>query len=97
MGAVVLGRWRARRAGAQQVDHDRLRLVSAADWAITVARRVARPDHLARVMVEDVQLRADDDFGMVVSREDAAAALRDGLRLRVSYDIETDAFGTPSS
>lgn len=96
----MIGRWLARRRANAAVlrgaEHDRRRLVSAADWTITTARRAARPDELARVMVADVQRRAADDFGLDVAHDLAAAVLRDRLRLRLSYDIDTDAFGTSS-
>ncbi|WP_438295898.1 hypothetical protein [Streptomyces sp. HUAS TT7] len=96
--AWVIGRWRAeRRAKAARPwvsEHHRRRLVVAAHWTITTAQRAVRPDEPVRVMVADVQRRAVDDFGMTVSRDDAAAVLRERLR---SLDVETDAFGTPSS
>jgi hypothetical protein len=89
----MAGMWRRRKPrGGSVEDHDRKRLVVAADWAITSARRVAAPDELAVVTVAAVVERARDDFGLIVKRDQAAAVLRERLELRGGgLDVATDA------
>lgn len=83
-------RRREERLRLRAAEHDRLRLVCAVDWAITVARRTAAPGDLVVVTVEAVQARAFDDFALTVTRAQAAAALREKLRLRAGFDIAID-------
>jgi hypothetical protein len=66
-------------------------LVAAADWVISAARRHAAPDELAVVTVAAVQRQAAADWQLQVDREEAAAVLRDRLRLRGDWDIAHDA------
>jgi hypothetical protein len=76
-----------------QAEHERRRLVVAADWAITTARRrwELGSDPIP-VTVADVVERAADD-GLVVTREAAAAALRERFELRTGgMGLTTDAF-----
>ncbi|MEV6796667.1 hypothetical protein AB0M87_33055 [Streptomyces sp. NPDC051320] len=59
----MMGAWgrRRREERLRAAEHDQLRLVSAADWTIMVARRTTERDELAVVTVAAVQARALDD------------------------------------
>jgi hypothetical protein len=77
----------------QAAEHERRRLVVAADWAVTRARRAAAADEWAVVLVRDVQHEAADQFGMEVTPEAAAAVLVERLELRAGWlDVRTDAY-----
>ncbi|MBY8868693.1 hypothetical protein [Streptomyces sennicomposti] len=77
----------ARRTAAE---HRRRQLVHATDWAITAAIRECwertvedwRAPRIMLVSVADVVRRAEDDFNLHVSREEAHALLMDRLASR---------------
>ena len=76
-------------AGRIELDeHARRRLVSAADWTITAARRRYVPGGaLVPIGAEDVVARALDD-GLAVDGETAAAMLRERLLVRGSFCLD---------
>lgn len=92
---VVLFGWVRRRREAAAVvrglEHERRRLVVAADWAITRARRGVPAGERVRVPVAAVVVEAHDQFGMSVTRATAAAVLRERVQLRAALDVDTDA------
>lgn len=80
-------------APAKAAEHERLRLVSAADWAITAAsrRRVPGGEPVA-VNIADVVERAAED-GLTVGRAAAAEVLRARFELRAGgLGLTTDAW-----
>jgi hypothetical protein len=79
------------KAGAE---HDRRRLVAAADWAITSAwRRRAPGEAEVWVTVQDVRTQALEQFGLEVPASSAAAMLRERFTLRgAGLGMVTDAF-----
>jgi len=82
-----------RKAAPAGAEHERLRLISAADWAITAAsrRRRAGTEDVA-VTVADVVERAAED-GLTVGRAAAAEVLRARFELRGGgIGLTTDAF-----
>jgi hypothetical protein len=69
-------------------EHTRRRLVSAADWTITAARRRYVPGgDPVPVTAADVVARALDD-GLAVDAETAAAMLAERLRLRGAFGLD---------
>ena len=69
-------------------EHTRRRLVSAADWTITAARRRYVPGgDPVPVTAADVVARALDD-GLAVDAETAAAMLRERLQLRGAFGLD---------
>lgn len=88
------GRRRAeRRAALAAQQREREGLLSAADWAITSAREwwpgYGEPEW---VTVDDVVARALEDEGLEVTREAAAAMLRERLEYRGKFGLRTDAY-----
>ncbi|MFF4828250.1 hypothetical protein ACFY20_35795 [Streptomyces sp. NPDC001312] len=77
----------ARRTAAE---HRRRQLLHATDWAISTAVRKCwdrkvddwRAPRVALISVQDVVRRAEDDFNLHVSREEARALLMDRLAFR---------------
>lgn len=79
-------------------EHERRRLVVAADWAITAASRRLRAGAAGPVpvTVADVVERAADD-GLAVTHAAAAEVLRERFELRGGgFGLSTDAFDYPS-
>lgn len=95
LGVVELFGWMRRRREAaawlRGVEHDRRRLVVAADWAITKCRRIVPAGERVFVSIAAVQHEARDQFGMAVPRETAAAVLSERVQLRAALDVDTDA------
>lgn len=90
-------RRRARRAEQAGAEHDRRRVVSAADMAIAAAWRRRPPGQFEGVWVtvEDVRTTALEQFGLEVPTSSAAAVLRERFRLRgagLFGAMVTDAF-----
>lgn len=92
MGLGWRARRRARQAAAAGAEHDRRRLVVAADWAITAAsRRLRAGGGPVGVTVADVVARAADD-GLTVTRTAAASVLAERFALRGgAFGLTTDA------
>lgn len=79
-------------------EHERRRLVVAADWAITAASRRLRAGEgePVPVTVADVIARAADD-GLAVTHAAAAGMLRERFELRGGgFGLSTDAFDCES-
>ncbi|WP_332011190.1 hypothetical protein [Streptomyces anulatus] len=76
-----------RRAGAE---HRRRQLLNATDWAISMSVRESlnrqvtdwRAPRIMLISVADVVRRAEDDFNLRVSREEAHALLMNRLEFR---------------
>ena len=69
-------------------EHTRRRLVSAADWTITAARRCYVPGgDPVPVTAADVVTRALDD-GLAVDAETAGAMLAERLQLRGRFGLD---------
>lgn len=87
---------RARRSTtAAGAEHDRRRVVAAADWAINAAWRRREPRQFdgVWVTVEDVRTQALEQFGLEVPTGTAAAVLRERFALRgAGLGMATDAF-----
>lgn len=79
----MIGRWgRRRRSAARRgAEHEGRRVVTAADWAITMAAREAGDGPL-RVTPDDVRRWAAENFLMDVSEALAADVLATRLRVR---------------
>jgi type II secretory pathway pseudopilin PulG len=81
---------RADQARSAAAEHRRRQLIHATDWAITAAIRKCwehtvddwRAPRIMLVSVADVVRRAEDDFNLHVSREEAHALLMDRLTVR---------------
>jgi hypothetical protein len=99
----VFGWWRERRRARREAEvwlvaaeHERRRLVVAADTALTRARRAAGPGERVRVRVADVQREAVEQFALTVPDAAAALTLRHHLELCGAFGVDTDAFdGSP--
>ncbi|AEY94361.1 hypothetical protein SHJG_p246 (plasmid) [Streptomyces hygroscopicus subsp. jinggangensis 5008] len=82
--------YRAEHARRTAAEHRRRQLAHATDWAITTAIRECwertvddwRAPRIMLVSVADVVRRAEDDFNLHVSREEAHALLVDRLAFR---------------
>ncbi len=82
--------YRAEHARRTAAEHRRRQLVNATDWAITMALRECwdrkvddwRAPRIMLISVADVVRRAEDDFNLQISREEAHALLVDRLAFR---------------
>lgn len=82
--------YRAEHARRTAAEHRRRQLVNATDWAITTAVRECwdrkvddwRASRIMLISVADVVRRAEDDFNLQISREEAHALLMDRLAFR---------------
>ncbi|MFI8992179.1 hypothetical protein ACIG63_45840 [Streptomyces antimycoticus] len=82
--------YRAEHAQRTAADHRRRQLLHAVDWAISTAVRECwsrqvddwRAPRIMLVSVADVIRRAEADFNLHVSREEARAVLRERLEHR---------------
>ncbi|MFC8223594.1 hypothetical protein ACFUTY_36185 [Streptomyces sp. NPDC057362] len=82
--------YRAEHARRTVAEHRRRQLVNATDWAITTAVRECwdrkvddwRAPRIMLISVADVVRRAEDDFNLQISREEAHALLMDRLAFR---------------
>ncbi|MHA6763956.1 hypothetical protein [Streptacidiphilus sp. PAMC 29251] len=96
-GMVVLVVWTTRRQRADRerrsASREHRKLVSAADWTVRRARSRADRAQTMLVTVDEVLVKAMEDFGLTqVTREHAAAVLRERLAmLGGRADIVTDA------
>lgn len=79
--------------------HFDAQLRSAADMAISHARRTAAPTERGSVTVADVSGTAYEHFGLAaIPPERAAAALRARYELRTgAFDLDTDVYDYPTA
>ncbi|WP_425838644.1 hypothetical protein [Streptomyces fractus] len=90
---LVLRPFSAKRAEAAGIRERSRTLLCAADMAIAAARRRAASGEPAIVTVDDVTTTARQNYGYVVEREQAAAALRHAFKAAGDQsDCMTDAF-----
>jgi hypothetical protein len=82
--------YRTEHARRTAAEHRRRQLLNATDWAITTAVRECfnrqvtdwRAPRIMLISVADVVRRAEDDFNLHISREEAHALLMDRLAHR---------------
>ncbi|WP_274036696.1 hypothetical protein [Streptomyces sp. MMBL 11-1] len=82
--------YRAEHARRTAAEHRRRQLLNATDWAITMSVRESlnrqvtdwRAPRIMLISVADVVRRAEDDFNLQISREEAHALLMNRLEFR---------------
>jgi hypothetical protein len=87
---------RAQEAAERLTRHFQAQMRTAADMAISAARRTAAPGERGQVNVADVLACAHDHFGLVaIPPEQAAMALRARYEYRAGgFDLDTDAYAS---